>query len=372
VLVAVVTLGCQAASSTTSAVNPSATPGAPTPAGAQTKAPTGGPTAGGPGGSPIPSLVRLDLDPGGPILRAADGPATSEYVMPAAGARARDGTLVLAVVWFRSGDARPVVTLVRSADGATWAVDRTDILAGLAIGDPRPGPIPSALLELDDGSWQMFGSASADQSGTRFWSWRTSAPALDGPWTVDAIEMLDPGPAGSWDSQVATAASVQRDGDGYLLWYEGEPPGRAQRGDIGLATSPDGLDWTKFDDSATAAAPYAESDPVIATGICGAGTAVAVEQPQVERVGDGFLAVFAGFGAAREWMDVWAAVSDDGRSWRCATPEPLLSGEDIPGSEGIHTMASMPLADGRIGLVLESLGDASSELWWATVRLNGP
>jgi hypothetical protein len=370
VVAMVLVAGCQASPSTAPVGGPSASPGATTTAGASSAvAATPGPTAGGFAGTPIPSLVSLELAANGPILRTADGPEGSLYALPAAGARDRDGTIVLAIVWFRADDALPMTTIARSADGVAWEVGTNDILAGLGIGNPNPGPIPSALVQLDDGTWQMFGWAAANAGGTSFLTWRTSAPDLDGPWAVDAIDLLDAGPGGAWDSYAVAAGSVQRVGGEYLLWYEGEPPGSSIRGDIGLAASPDGLAWTKFDDPATVDPPFAESDPVIATGICGPGTAVAVEQPQVERVGDRFVALFGGFGAGQEWLGVWAAVSADGRTWQCATPKPLITDADISGSQGIHTMASVPLADGRIGLVMESLLADRSELWWATVQL---
>ena len=257
----------------------------------------------------------------------------------------------------------------RRRTGRAGRSEPGSILASLNIGFNDPGPIPTAILQLDDGTWQLYGWASADSSGARFLSWRVSAPDLEGPWALDATDLLANGPGGSWDSFMATIATVQRGPEGYLAWYEGEPPGSTNRGDIGVATSPDGLAWTKFDDPATTDAPFAESDPVISTGICGASTDVAVEQPQVERVGERYVALFGGFGASGQQLGVFAAVSDDGRSWQCASPEPLVGGSSMGGSEGIHTMASVPLADGRIGLVLESLGPGRSELWWATAEV---
>ncbi len=360
-------VGCQAAPSGTPSGGPATSPpGAVGSAAVQTPVSTAGVA-----GTPFPALVSLELRTDGPILTAADGPTGSLYGLPAAGARDRDGTLVLAVVWFGSRDARPQITLARSLEGTSWEVGTVDILAGADIGAAEPGPIPSALVQLEDGTWQLFGWASANASGTTFLSWRTSAAGLDGPWSIDAIDLLPAGPPGAWDSYMAAAASVQRANDEYLLWYEGEAPGSQLRGDIGVATSPDGLRWTKLDDPATADPPFAESDPVIATGICGPETSVAVEQPQVERAGDQWVALFGGYGPGQDWMSVWAAVSEDGRSWQCATPETLLSDAGIAGSQGIHTMASVPLDDGRIGLILESLLTDRSELWWATVELAG-
>jgi hypothetical protein len=362
--------GCQATSSAApsgaagTALAPTTAPAA---ASLASSAPTAVPTSGA-AGTPVPTLLRLELG-AAPILEPEDGPPNSLYALPAAAARAQDGSLVLVVIWFPSENAAPVITSARSTDaGVTWHVGTTNLLEGLVIGDPDPGPIPAALLQLDDGSWQMYGWAAANSSGTRFWSWRTSAPDVDGPWAIDRLEMLDHGPSGAWDSHMAAAASVLRTDDGYLLWYEGEAPGNTNRGDIGLATSTDGLAWTKFDDPTTTEPAFAASDPVIRTGTC-PGTDVAVEQVQVEPVGDQLVALFGGYGPTSQMMEVYGALSDDGRTWRCATAEPLLVGEQISGGEGLHTMTSLSLPDGSIGLVLESLTSGHSELWWATVEL---
>lgn len=332
---------------------------------AATSAPTGA-------GTPFPSLMSLELDDSGPIIAAgANGPEGFSYGLPAAGARDRDGGLVLFIVWFGEGDDDIMVTVSRSGDGRTWDVGTDSILDGVGVGVPDPGPIPSAALQLEDGSWLLYGWSSANDVGTSFATWRASAPEPEGPWTLDSNRILAPGLAGNWDAQMSVAASVQRelDGDGYLMWFEGEGPGSEVRGDIGLATSPDGLAWRKYDDHATIDLARALSDPVIATGICGAATGLAVEQPQVEVAGSGYAAVFGGFGAARSAMDLYGAVSADGRSWHCANPEALLRTDDIPGSQGMHGIASIPLGDGRIGLVIESIRDEHSELWWATVEV---
>jgi hypothetical protein len=171
---------------------------------------------------------------------------------------------------------------------------------------------------------------------------------------------------------MAAIGTAQFSGGEYLLWYEGEPPGSSIRGDIGLATSADGLAWTKHDDPATTDAELAVSDPVITTGICGPDTALAVEQPQVEPGTNGLVALFLGTGG-RGSTDIYGAVSDDaGRTWRCGSPTALLLGEDIPGSDGIHTIASVSLGAGRIGVIIESLSGEQSQLWWATVEVTGP
>ena len=354
---------CQPAPATSPA------PASPTP----TQGAVASPSAGSPAPSPAPVVstgpspftVELASEP---FLLPEEGPAGSVWVMPSAGARAADGMLVLVIVWFVT-DELPKVTISTSTDGTTWDVGKSHIFEGLEIGFNDPGPIPSAIVQLDDGTWQLYGWASANAGGSAFITWRTSAPALTGPWSLDGTDLLGAGPAGDWDSFMVGAGSVLRTDAGFSMWFEGEPPGSSTRGDIGLATSTDGLTWAKRDDPATSGARFSASDPVIQAGICGPATAVAVEQPQVDRVGDRYVGLFGGFGPASGQMDVFGAVSDDGQAWRCGSTEALMKSSDLGSGEGIHTIATIPLADGRIGLIAESILTDHSELWWATVSV---
>jgi hypothetical protein len=367
--VAVAFAGCQPAAPATSApASASRSSGGP-PSGAALPTSRPGSTGATPGGgTPFPSLLSLELDASGPFIRPGDGPPGYSYALPAAATRDRDGNIVLFIVWFGEGDADIRITVSMSADGVAWDVGTEPITGSLAIGVPDPGPIPTAVHQLDDGSWVLYGWASDDERGTSLSSWRATAPEPEGPWTLDATRILGSGVAGAWDSYMAVAGSAQRFNGEWLMWYEGEGPGEEVRGEIGLATSPDGITWRKHDDPATTDLARATSDPVLALGICGEGTGQALEQPQVEPRADGLVAVFGGFAAAGEQMDLYGAVSTDGRSWQCGSPELLLRTQDIPGSGGIHTIASVALADGRIGVIIESLSGEQSELWWATVE----
>ena len=117
-----------------------------------------------------------------------------------------------------------------------------------------PRPDPRWLVQLDNG-WQLYGWA-AEATGPDYWSsWRASAPDLDGPWTLDngRVPRAQGGP-GTWDSQTAAIGAVLQTDDEFLAWYEGQPPGSNLRGDLGLATSADGLSWRKYDDPTTTAA----------------------------------------------------------------------------------------------------------------------
>ena len=170
-------------------------------------APSGGPTASGPSGtagasgapvasagsSPaapggsqaaIDNLVSLTLDDSGPFIRPEDGPNGANFALPAAGARTNDGGYVLFVVWFTQNDPEVWITVSTSPDGETWTVGTDRILEDLGVGDPDPGPIPSGALQLEDGSWLLYGWAADAGNPEFFHSWRASAPDLDG--SVDA------------------------------------------------------------------------------------------------------------------------------------------------------------------------------------------
>ena len=71
---------------------------------------------------------------------------------------------------------------------------------------------------------------------------RPPAPTL----AFDAAGVvLGPGPAGSWDSFATYSPYVVRHADRYLLFYTGFAARDYSDGALGLATSPDGVHWTK-------------------------------------------------------------------------------------------------------------------------------
>jgi hypothetical protein len=364
VLVVAACSGGGEASPTTSAATPPGTATA-------TRAPaTAAPSEPGPSIALGPA-VRLTLDASGPMVASDAGPAGHHWVLPATAARDRDGGFVLFIVWFGDAAGDQIVTVARSDDGKAWRIGKEPILTDLGMDLVHPDAIPAAAVQLDDGTWRLYGWAAHRPSPNTFTSWSAHAPAPEGPWTLDAETALDKGSAQAWDSQLAAAGAVLRDANGYSMWFEGQTPGSTARGEIGLATSADGLAWQKWNDPATTAAPFADSDPVIHRGICGTGTSAAITQPQVERWSGGLAGVVGGTGPDGGRMDAYGVTSVDGLTWVCGAAQPLLRGEDIPGSEGIHTIASVPLEGDTFELIIESLRGDHSELWSATVEVGG-
>jgi hypothetical protein len=62
------------------------------------------------------------------------------------------------------------------------------------------------------------------------------------------------------------------------------------------------------------------------------------------------------------------ATSPDGHEWTCAGPDPLLVAEDVPGGQGIHTMAATAV-DGEASVLIESLIDGGSEIWLGELQI---
>ena len=70
-------------------------------------------------------------------------------------------------------------------------------------------------------------------------------------------------PGGGWDDGSVESPYVQIINNTYHLWYTGMRPGAQFPFQIGWATSADGITWHKYDDPSTTSALYALSDPVL-------------------------------------------------------------------------------------------------------------
>ena len=241
-----------------------------------------------------------------------------------------------------------------SQDGVTWVLTDTDPLAELGLDPFPPGPIPYSVLVEADGSWTMYLWGVTDPSGFRASIWRATAPGPRGPWIADPEPVLR-GDAEGWDSLGVDSPSVVRTADGYLMAFVGATVEDRNTAHIGVATSPDGITWTKHD------------GPVIFPGLCGDFDDRSVTQPRLlRRSGAGYLLLYSGNGLTRNDAAIGVATSADGVAWTCAPTSPILDRPDVPGSDGIHTIA-LATTDDEAQLLIESLigGNGSSELWLA-------
>lgn len=97
---------------------------------------------------------------------------------------------------------------------------------------------------------------------------RATAKSLTGPWTKTEMPVLTTGSLREWDSDFIYLGQVLKIEDGsYIMYYSGGKD--VLLGDdwsVGMATSKDGINWKKYNDPVTSQHPFAESDPVMATG----------------------------------------------------------------------------------------------------------
>jgi hypothetical protein len=271
-----------------------------------------------------------------------------------------DGTYHAFLVGFGAerGDQRPYHAT--SPDGVTWTVADADPLAELGLELFPPGTIPTSVLVEADGGWTMYLWGVTDPSGFRSSIWRATATDPAGPWVAGPDPVLRGDPEG-WDSLGVDFPSVVRTDDGYLMAFVGADLADRNTAHIGVATSPDGIAWTKHD------------GPVISPGLCGDFDDRSVTQPRLFRTAEGYILLYSGNGLTRNDAAIGVATSTDGVAWTCAGSAPLLDRPDVPASEGIHTIAVATIDD-QPRLLIESLigGAGGSELWLADLVEAGP
>ncbi len=125
-----------------------------------------------------------------------------------------------------------------------------------------------------------------------------TTPAGSSNWTRQGNSaVLAPSTSG-WDSYLVGSPSVIKVGSSYNMYYEGLDTADDLHA-IGLATSTDGINWTK------------QTDPVL-QATAGAWDSTEVRYPAVVQNGSNYLMIYQGTGSASE---LGLATSTDGVSW---------------------------------------------------------
>jgi predicted GH43/DUF377 family glycosyl hydrolase len=220
----------------------------------------------------------------------------------------------------------------------------------------------SALVE-DDGTWVIY-----------FYTWNTreEPPPVSeigratahnplGPWTVDSEPVLRGNKTG-WEGIHVDAPSVVKTEDGYLMYYSGFNSATSA---IGMATSDDGIHWTKYDDPTTTDAPFAESDPILVSER----EDYRYHQPRVERTDDGYVMIFRLQPSSGGNMGLGIATSEDGINWQVVTEEPFWGRDTIPGARGFWWTATA-LHEDTLYLYIEGGRGSFTDIFVATSMLS--
>ncbi len=185
-------------------------------------------------------------------------------------------------------------------DGTSWAIGDATSSDGRTWAENPANPImrdaQSPVVLYQGGSFQMWWVNSS--SPTYSINYATSA---DGsvwvPYAGNPVLTVSPS---GWDSSLITTGAILHDASGYRLWYTGT--GNPGTFEGGLATSPDGIHWTKYG-----------GNPVLQPQQLGSWTSGFVTPCAVISDGTTLALWFVG-GSAGAWR-LGVAVSQDGTNW---------------------------------------------------------
>ncbi len=279
-----------------------------------------------------------------------------------------DGMFYMFRNGFRDFPAESQVGLVTSPDGYTWTEQGDEpIFKTSDVAYAKIAMYASSALVMEDGSWVIY-----------FYTWdsssfpgssvigRATASSPAGPWVADPEPVLNLGAMGEWDAQQVLAPHVIQTTTGYVMYYSGANTSGAQK--IGMATSTDGVTWTKYNDPATTEAPYAESDPVFQTGEKGQWDAGWVHQPRVFQTADGWVMIYRGTQNVKgEKMALGLATSPDGIHWARSDLNPVFTPHDIPKAAYIW-YDNVLLVNDTYYLFVEGDVNQSTQIYLATTE----
>jgi predicted GH43/DUF377 family glycosyl hydrolase len=316
--------------------------------GGGTESAAGSPAASSGEPGPADPTLAESMEPMTPATKftfASDQPTVSRemtgideaYINPGA-VIDEDGVLHMYANVFTTWPGTVQVPHLTSPDGGSWTLDpSTPILNTDDFGVDTPGADVSAGFVTDDGTWVLvFETVSS------FKPWvlgRITAPAPEGPWTVDPNPILEPGPEGSLDAGGLHWPSVVRTDDGFAMYYAAfdAPSGS---GVVAVATSPDGAMWTKH------------AEPVLVPEMDW--EQGSLDRPRVARTPDGYAMIYAG----GDLTDRGVAYSSDGITWTRDGELPAITRDDFP-VDGRCWDAALVARDGRLDYYLE-IGTATA------------
>ncbi len=216
-----------------------------------------------------------------------------------------------------AGVDRGTVGYITSPDGTDWAFGSEEpLFNGAGVAWTGQALYASSAHILDDGTWVLWLTADARPFSSRGLAiGRATAPAPDGPWTLDDEPAVVPVEGTWYEGGVAHPSVVREDGE-WRMYFDGFTTDLDADRDraIGVARSADGLTWLVDDSPVLRASDDGwDSARVMAPSV------VAVPEGYVmtymstwRREGKGYLADF-GF-----------ATSSDGVVWERAAQNPLL------------------------------------------------
>ncbi|MSQ14921.1 MAG: hypothetical protein EXR50_03555 [Dehalococcoidia bacterium] len=172
-----------------------------------------------------------------------------------------------------------------------------------------------SVLKVNGGHMMWYdGTTGSDPYAG--WSIGAASSRNGRAWTKDAANpVLTPGAQGEWDGVSVHDPRVLRDNKEYWMWYSGFD-GKIWR--IGLAISPDGVNWQK-----------SASNPIMDGGSPGSWDEAGAAYSSVIYIQDTFYMWYQGLDSKGVWR-IGRATSRNGINWTKDERNPVL----IPGGTG--------------------------------------
>ena len=173
----------------------------------------------------------------------------------------------------------------------------------------------SSVLRESDTFWRMYSSYDSDGNDIGM---STSSDGIH--WTHQGV-VLRKGPAGAWDSANVWCPAVWKENGTYYMMYPGT--GSSSGINMGLATSPDGVNFTKYSNNPVF------NDPNWATGY--------TESPCFSVLKDNgtYYVMYNTLGAGKRQSSI--AYSTDLINWTPAYTYPRFPGGTDPSDWNYHT-----------------------------------
>jgi predicted GH43/DUF377 family glycosyl hydrolase len=211
-----------------------------------------------------------------------------------------------------------------SDDGLTWTRYENNPVFMPDEAVAPAGGVSHTKAYLDGDTWVILFVPALQKNSFAGVVLRATAPDPTGPWTVDPEPVLTASTILEWDNTGYFVHSVVPTDEGYALYYSPANAG----GDIGLATSPDGIHWTKYDDPATTDSRHVVSDPVLTSSRNLANwDAMYIAGSIVHRSDSGWEMFYGGLHLFGQPYSIGYATSEDGIIWTPYEGNPVLQQE---------------------------------------------
>jgi predicted GH43/DUF377 family glycosyl hydrolase len=245
------------------------------------------------------------------------------------------------MMWY-SGETEDHLTdrigLATLPDGSTWTkYPQNPIMSGTP-GQWDGGSVNDEWVLYESGQYKMWygGQTIVDGNVTAYQIGYATSP--DGiHWTKYAGNpVLTQGPSGTWDDRYVHIPTVIRNGSSYVMYYSGTSTKTSvHEVSLGMATSPDGVHWTK-------------SSPPLTLTKSGWDTYQRVSD--VVRVSGGYLMAYGGaptlFPGPSPKVKIGFARSSDGTNWTPYADNPvIIGGSGTWDSGGVNYPMVLPVGD---------------------------